>query len=327
MRIVLIIILGVRLPTTFLGAAAAAVALACLLAGCGTKSGTTSGTRAAGPAAGSGPKVLAVVAAENFWGSIAAQLGGTHAAVTSIITNPDTDPHTYEPTTGDARTVARASYVVVNGIGYDPWAPKLLAAQPDPARRVLTVGDLVGVKEGGNPHRWYSPPDVMKVIDQVTSDYKVLDQADATYFDAQRTAFLTTGLARYRSLIADIKSKYAGTPVGASESIFAPLADALGLHLLTLASFLTAISEGSDPTAADKATIDAQIKGHQIKVYVFNSQNSTPDVAAQVKEAKDAGIPTTTITETLEPPTSTFQDWQSTQLQALEAALARATGR
>ena len=270
---------------------------------------------------------LQVVAAENFWGSIAAQLGGSHVAVTSIIANPDTDPHTYEPTTGDARTVASAKYVVVNGVGYDPWAPKLLAAQPNPGRRVLTVGDLVGVKEGGYPHRWYSPADVMKVIDQITSDYKALDPADAAFFETQHTTYTTTGLAGYTSLIADIKARYAGTPVGASESIFAPLSDALGLHLLTPPSFLTAISEGSDPTAADKAAIDAQIKGHQIKVYVFNSQNSTPDVAAQVKEAKDAGIPTTTITETLEPPTSTFQDWQTAQLRSLEAVLASATGK
>ena len=217
-----------------------------------------------------------------------------------------------------------AKYVIVNGVGYDPWAPKLLAAQPDPGRKVLTVGDLVGVKEGGNPHRWYSPGDVAKVIDQITSDYKALDPADAAFFDTQHATYTTAGLAQYTSLIADIKAKYAGTPVGASESIFAPLSDALGLHLLTPPSFLTAISEGSDPTAADKAAIDAQIKGHQIKVYVFNSQNSTPDVAAQVKEAKDAGIPTTTITETLDPPTSTFQDWQSAQLRSLETTLAGA---
>ena len=310
--------------TCWTGWTALGVGLTLLLASCGNGTTTTAPSTSPG-SPGSG--VLAVVAAENFWGSIAAQLGGSHVAVTSIITNPDTDPHTYEPTTGDARTVASAKYVVVNGIGYDPWAPKLLAAQPDPGRKVLTVGDLVGVKEGGNPHRWYSPGDVARVIDQITSDYKALDPADAAFFDTQHATYTTTGLAGYTSLIADIKARYAGTPVGASESIFAPLSDALGLHLLTPPTFLTAISEGTDPTAADKAAIDAQIKGHQIKVYVFNSQNSTPDVAAQVKEAKDAGIPTTTITETLEPPTSTFQDWQTSQLRSLEATLASATGK
>ena len=127
-------------------------------------------------------------------------------------------------------------------------------------------------------------------------------------------------------MINDIKAKYAGTPVGASESIFAPLADALGLNLITPASFLKAISEGTDPSAADKTAIDAQITGKQIKVYVFNSQNSTPDVARKVEEAKKAGIPVTTVTETLSPAGASFQDWQVKQLQALQTALAQATG-
>src|SRR5438270_6974971 len=270
---------------------------------------------------------LTVVAAENFWGSIAAQLGGDRVTVKSIIDNPDTDPHDYEPTAADGRTVASARYAIVNGVGYDPWSSKLLSANPVSGRVVLNVGDLVGVKPGGNPHRWYSPPDVRKVIDQITSDYKRLAPADAAYFDQQKTAFTSTGLARYNSVIGEIKAKYAGTPVGASESIFSPLADALGLDLLTPASFLGAISEGGEPTAADKATCDTQIKGHQIKVYVFNSQNSTPDVKAQVDLAKSVGIPVASVTETLTPATASFQDWQADELQGLQRALASATGR
>jgi zinc/manganese transport system substrate-binding protein len=267
------------------------------------------------------------VAAENFWGSIATQLGGNRVTVSSIINNPDTDPHSYEPTPADGRVVASARDVVVNGVGYDPWVSKLLAANPLSGRRVLTVGDLVGIKPGGNPHRWYSPPDVQKVIDQITSDYKRLSPGDAAYFDQQKTTYTATGLSRYTSLINDIKAKYAGTPVGASESIFSPLSDALGLNLVTPASFLTAISEGSEPTAADKATCDMQIKTHRIKVYVFNSQNSTPDVKAQVDAAKAAGIPVVPVTETLSPPTATFQAWQADQLQGLQSALAQATGK
>src|SRR5438552_8167259 len=117
--------------------------------------------RAAAAPAGGG---LQVVAAENFWGSIASQLGGDRMQVTSVITSPATDPHDYEPTAADARTLAGAQMVIVNGVGYDPWAPKLLAANPVHGRVVLTVGDLVGIKPGGNPHRWYSPGDVQRVI-------------------------------------------------------------------------------------------------------------------------------------------------------------------
>jgi zinc/manganese transport system substrate-binding protein len=291
---------------------------------CSTSSSHTSDTAATG----SGPgKTVQVVAAENFWGSIASQLGGSHVKVTSIINNPDTDPHDYEPTAADARTVAGAQYTIVNGIGYDAWADKLLAANPGSGRTQLKVGDLVGIKPGGNPHRWYSPDNVHQVIEKITADYKKIDPADKAFFDSQRTTVLTKNLKTYFDTISQIKASYAGTPVGASESIFAMMSPALGLNLLTPAAFLKDISEGTDPTAADKATIDKQITGKQIKVYVYNSQNATPDIQAQVKEAKAAGIPVTTITETMTPAGASFQDWQVTQLKALQAALAQATGK
>jgi zinc/manganese transport system substrate-binding protein len=273
-----------------------------------------------------GGTVVPVAASINAWGSILGQLGGSHVHETSIITNPDTDPHDYEPTPADGRTVAGAALFVENGIGYDPWAAQSVAANPDPNRVVLNVGQLVGVPDGGNPHRWYSPPDVEKVADAITAALKKADPADSGYFDQRRQAFETTGLARYHQLIADIRARYAGTPVGASESIFAPLSDALGLNLVTPPSFLKDISEGTDPSAADKAAIDAQIAGKRLKVYVFNSQNSTPDVSAQVDAAKKAGIPVATVTETLSPAGASFQDWQSAQLQQLEDALRQASG-
>lgn len=278
-------------------------------------------------AAATGSNRLQVVAAENFWGSIASQLGGDRVRVTSVITSPATDPHDYEPTAADARTIAEAQMVIVNGVGYDPWAGKLLAANPVHGRVVLTVGDLVGIKPGGNPHRWYSPSDVQKVIDEIVRDYTKLDPKDAGYFKQQRVRFETRGLAQYKRLITTIKRKYHGVAVGASESIFAPLAQALGLRLLTPASFLNAISEGAEPTAADKTRVDRQIGSREIKVWVFNSQNSTPDVQRITDAARRKGIPVTTITETPTPPSATFQGWQSRQLHALAATLAKATGR
>jgi zinc/manganese transport system substrate-binding protein len=293
---------------------------------CSTSSSHTTDTAATGSGSGSG-KTIQVVAAENFWGSIASQLGGSHVKVTSVINNPDADPHEYEPTAADARTVAGAQYTIVNGIGYDAWADKLLAANPGSGRTQLKVGDLVGIKPGGNPHRWYSPDNVHQVIDKITADYKKIDPADASYFDQQKKTFETKTLAGYNKLIADIKAKYAGTPIGASESIVTPLAEGLGLKMLTPETFLDAMSEGSDPTAKDKATIDQQIKNKKIKIYVYNSQNSTPDVQAQVKEAKAQGIPVATVTETLTPAGASFQQWQTTQLQGIEQALAKATGK
>jgi zinc/manganese transport system substrate-binding protein len=303
---------------TLTGAAAVGV-MAIALAGCST-------TAPAAVATGSSTKIQ-VVAAENFWGSIAAQLGGSHVTETSIITNPNTDPHSYEPTASDARTIAAGQLFIENGIGYDSsWAPKLVAANPSSARTVLTVGDVVGLKAGDNPHQWYSHASVYKVIDAITAAYQKADPADAGYFASQKTAFENQTLAQYNQLETEIKSKYAGTPIGASESIVSPLADTLGLTMQTPYSFLKDISEGTDPTAADKATIDQQIKSKAIKVYVYNSQNSTPDIAAQVAEAKAEGIPVTTVTETLSPAGDSFQQWQVAELQALQTALAQATG-
>ena len=271
--------------------------------------------------------MIQVAASINAWGSILEQLGGTHVTATSIITNPDTDPHDYEPTPHDGTVIAGSRLFVENGIGYDSWAAKSLAASPDSSRVVINVGELVHVPEGGNPHRWYSPSDVNTVADTITADLKRLDPVDASYFDAQRQKLATTGLATYNRLIAEIQSKYAGTPVGASESIFAPLAEALKLDLVTPPSFLKAISEGTDPSPSDLSRINSQISGKQIKVYVFNSQNATPDVTAQVKAAEAARIPVSTVTETLSPAGASFEQWQSAQLQALADALHRATGK
>jgi zinc/manganese transport system substrate-binding protein len=299
--------------------ASALLALLALAGGCAGLSTNRATT--------TGGKGLQVVAAENVWGSIASQLGGSRVHVTSVIASPATDPHDYEPTAADARTMAGAQLAIVNGIGYDPWAGKLIAANPVHGRVVLTVGDLLGLEPGANPHRWYSPTDVQKVIDQIARDYTKLDPKNATSFEQQKRRFETRGLAQYKRLIATIKRKYHGVPVGASESIFAPLAEALGLKVLTPTSFLKATSEGAEPTAADKTTIDRQIASRQIKVWVFNSQNSTPDVQRITDAARKKRIPVTTITETPTPPSVSFQGWQARQLEALAAALAKATGR
>jgi zinc/manganese transport system substrate-binding protein len=268
---------------------------------------------------------LQVVAAENFWGSIASQLGGRDVQVTSIITNPNTDPHAYEPTAGDARTLGRARLVIENGIGYDPWVAKLLSSdRSNPT--VVNVGGLLGVADGGNPHRWYNPDDVAAVINQIVTDFEHIDPTQASYFAARADWFNTVALGPYRATIAAIRATYGGTPVGASESIFAMLAPALGLDLITPPSFLKAISEGTDVSAADKQTIDAQIKDHRFAIYVYNSQNVTPDVRAQLTEAKAQHIPVATITETLTPPNATFQAWQTSELRGIRAALAKAAG-
>ena len=287
-------------------------------AGCKSNA-ATSGTVSEG--------VVQVVAAENFWGSIAAQVGGSHVKVISIITDPNADPHSYEPTSQDARTVADAQYVIYNGVGYDAWMDKLLAANPSASRQELDVGDFFGKVDGDNPHMWYNPTYVETIVNKIRDDLIAIDPADTAAFDQSSQAYLTTGLSQYNALIADIKAKYSGTPVGATESIFAYMSPALGLNLITPPSYMSAVSEGTDISAADEATFEQQIAQKQIKVLVYNSQNTPPNVQTLLDQAKAQGIPIASVTETLVPATATFQDWQCTELQGIENALQQATGK
>ncbi len=304
--------LGRRVARSNSARAVALAAALLVLSACGL--GQSSG-------GGTDTDKVPVVAAESFWGSIAAQVGGDRARVLSIIANPDTDPHSYEPSPFDARTIAQARYVIVNGAGYDAWAQKLLDANPVSGRVVLRVADLFGKKEGDNPHMWYCPSCVDQVIDKIASDLGTIDSSDAASFSTQAAQYKANSLKEYRYTIDTIKRKYAGTKVGATESIFSYLADETGLDLVTPYGYLKAVSEGTDPSAADKAAVEREIANREIKVFVFNSQNSTPDIQGLVDKAMSAGVPVVKITETMAPASASFQDWQTAQLKDLLQAL------
>ncbi len=296
-------------------ALASAVVVAVCLGGCGEGVVDTSA------------KGIPIVAAENFWGSIAAQLAGGKGVVQSILTNPAQDPHSYEPTAADARSLAAARLVVVNGLGYDQWASQLLAANPTPGRRVMNVGTLLHLPTGANPHRFYDPADVEAVANAITADLVRLDPQQRSYFERQRARFEQRGLARYHALIAAIRRRYRGVPVGASESIFALLAPSLGLRLLTPSSFMKAVSEGTELTAQDVVTAERQIARGAIRVWIYNSQNVTPEVQRLTALARAHRMPVVTITETLSPAAASFEQWQVAQLERLARALNEATGR
>jgi zinc/manganese transport system substrate-binding protein len=307
-----------------------AVAMTALLAGCAslapsgataTSGGTDSSAVGAG-AACTTTTPIDVVAGENVWGSIAAQLGGGAARVTSLVDNPAADPHDYEPTPDDGRTVARSRYVIANGLGYDPWLTRLADANPDPDRKVLDVGQLVGLHDGDNPHRWYFPDDVERVVDRITADYRALAPDAAACFDQRKSEYQNQSLAHLHDLLGQLHRT--GATIGGSESLVEGLAQGAGLHLLTPPSYLEAVSEGNEPSAADRSTVDAQIDQHEIAAFVYNRQNATPDVRAVIDRATATGIPVVSVTETLAPANTTYQDWQADQLQHLLDAL---TGR
>jgi zinc/manganese transport system substrate-binding protein len=285
-----------------------AVVVALLAAGCGS-SGTASSSH-----------TLQVVAGQNFWGSIAAQLGGSHVSVTSVVTNPNADPHDYESSTKDARAFATADYVILNGAGYDDWASKLLSANPNPSRKVFAVADLLNKKAGGNPHFWYNPDWVEKVADRITADYQAIDAADSSYFSQQRAAF-RTALQPYHDRIAKIRSAFPGVAVGSTESIFEYLASALGLNLISPPEFMKAVAEGNDPPAQTVAEFHDLIAGKKIKVLVYNVQTSTNITEDLKRQATNNGIPVVGVSETLQPVDATFQEWQDAQLLTLQNAL------
>ena len=288
--------------------ASMAVVAALLTAGCGS-SGTASSSH-----------TLQVVAGQNFWGSIAAQLGGTHVSVISIVTNPNADPHDYESSTKDARAFAMADYVILNGAGYDDWASKLLSANPNPSRKVFTVADLLKKKAGDNPHFWYNPDWVEQVADKITTDYQAIDSPDASYFSDQRAAF-RTALQPYHGRIAKIRAAFSGIPVGSTESIFEYPATALGLNLISPPEFMKAVAEGNDPPAQTVAEFHDLIAGKKIKVLVYNVQTATNITEDLKRQATNNGIPVVGISETLQPVDATFQEWQDAQLLTLQNAL------
>lgn len=310
--------MGMVLSLTHRGRALGVVAVAVVLlavaaGGCGA-------TDALAPPGGK----VRVAAIEATWGSLAAQVGGAHAEVVSIVSGPGADPHDFEPRPRDAVTLAQAQIVIVNGAGYDTWATKLLASTRAPGRIVIDVAAAVGAHKGANPHFWYDPRAVATVIARVTGALQQLDAAHSAAYTANRHRLETAGLATYHRLLADLRARYAGTPVGISESIFEPLAEAIGLRVVTPVSFANAIGQGTDPTAADRTTIAEQVRSRRFAVFLDNSQNSTPDVDAVVAACRRAGIPVVAMTETPTPADARFQDWQAAQLQRLAAALAEA---
>jgi zinc/manganese transport system substrate-binding protein len=317
----------------------AIVAIGILVFNHGSIAGTSSPT-GTGSASGT---VLQVVAAENFWGSLVSQIGGTHVQVLSIVSDPNADPHEYESNAADARAVATANYVIENGAGYDSWMDKLLSAggtsngsasdgsgsgsAAASSQKVLNVANLVGVQEGGNPHLWYNPAYVNAAIAQMEQDLIALDPADASYYQAQY-ATLQANLAEYQGRIATIKQQYGGVEVASTESIFQYLATAAGLDLVSPPAFIDAVAEGNDPPASSIVTFENQLKSGSIRVLVYNEQTVTPLTENMKALAATDGIPVIGVTETIQPPDATFEEWMNAEIIDLQNALnAQALGQ
>ena len=283
---------------------------------CACSGGTTGSTTPSSSTA------INVVAGENFYGDIVKQLGGSHVSVTSIISNPNVDPHEYESSVKTAIQVSQAQLVIENGGGYDDWMDKILSGSPNPNRFVLKGFDIAQVKLPENEHVWYSIDNAATIAQAITNDLQKLDPADAATFENNFQMFKQS-LQPIQQKIAEIKSKYAGIPVGLTETIYLYQAVPLGLNVLTPFEFQKAMAEGNEPPADTVVTAENQITHHQIKVLIYNEQTITPSTTKLENDARAQNIVIVPVTETM-PPGKTYQTWMLDQLNALEQALQNA---
>lgn len=301
--------------------ASATAAIVLALVGCSggsTTSQTSNTSNTSYPACPVDP--ISVVVTTNVWGSVADQLAGACANISTVVSSPATDPHDFEPTAATSSAFSSAALVIQNGLGYDAWATRILDSLGTSAPPDLNLGETVGLTDGANPHIWYSPEYVNQSAAAVTSEFKKLLPAASGYFDEQAKAF-EVALQPYHELVASIRSSYSGTKIGTTESVFFYMAQATGLVIATSDGYLQAIDNDSEPSAGDVAAFRSQLTDRQVKALVLNVQTQSA-LAEQLRQvAEQSGVPVVKVTETLTPEGATFEAWQVAQLEELSHAL------
>jgi zinc/manganese transport system substrate-binding protein len=263
-----------------------------------------------------------VLAVENFYANLVNELGGQCVSTTTILSDPNADPHDFQPTAGDVRLFHNAQLVLENGLGYDDFSDKVLATLSTPPV-VINAGNVLDLQVGANPHVWYSPGYVDQLRAAILTELKQLNPQASTYYNAQSAA-LDQKFGTYHNLVDQIASHYTGVPVGATETIFAGMASATGLDVLSPPEFMQALSEGNDPTARQIATFQDQITNHRIKVLIYNTQTVTGVTEQLQALAQKNNIPIVGVSETMPEGAQTFQGWQATELEMLLQALQQA---
>ena len=290
--------------------AAAGLGLIALVSACGATPGqASSGT-------------IAVVAAENEYGNVAEQIGGKDVSVTSVESNPNTDPHTYEVSPSVAEDVAAAQLVIQNGVGYDTYMTKILSASSSSSRKVINVQHLLGLPDSTpNPHLWYDPTTMPKVADALAADYAALKPADATYFTANATRFIAS-LNPWLAALASFKSQYAGTPVATTEPVADYMLQAAGADNLTPFRFQADVMNGVDPAPQDVSLETSLFTQHKVKVLVYNQQVTDTLTQTFISAAQSAKIPVIGVYETMPTPGYNYQSWMLAEVTALQKAVA-----
>ena len=269
------------------------------------------------PALAAGP--IGIVAAENFYGDLATQIGGSHVQVTSILARPDDDPHLFESTPSTARLLADAQIVLYNGADYDPWMDKLLSTAATGNRTAIVAADLTGHRSGDNPHLWYDPKTFPAVAAALAAELEKRDPADAADYQANLDRF-DAAFAHAIEGIGAVKASYAGISVTATEPVFGYMADAMGLRILNV-PFQFAVMNETEPSPRDVAGFEDSLKDGTVKILFYNSQVTDDTTTRLLDLAKAGNIPVIGVTE-LEPAGETIESWFSSQIAAVAASLA-----
>jgi zinc/manganese transport system substrate-binding protein len=262
---------------------------------------------------------LRVVAAENFYGDLVQQLGGPDVKITSILSNPDQDPHLFEASPSTARALKNAQLVVYNGVDYDPWMTKLLSASPSAGRQVIVVADLVQAKTGDNPHLWYNLDNMSAAAKSIAAALTQLDATHAADYQSRLANFLNS-LQPLSAKVTAMHSAYTGTPVTATEPVFGYMAAAIGLDMRN-GRFQLSVMNDTEPSASDIAAFQDDLSQHRVHALIYNRQTSDDLSRHLLDIAKQGKVPVVGVSET-EPADHTYQEWMMQQLTALDQALA-----
>ena len=288
-------------------------------------SGCSSSSAAGGSATSGDSGTITAIGAENEYASVIGQVGGKYVHAVAILSNPDTDPHTFEASPSVAREISQARLIVQNGAGYDDWITGIQRAAPDPGRKVINVQQLLGLpKTVANPHLWYKPATMPAVAGAVAGDLAAIDPAHAAYFKANAARF-TASLTPWNQAIAQFKASHPDTPVATTEPVADYLLQAAGTDNMTPWAFQADVMNGTDPSAQDVAVQKSLFTEHKVKIFLYNQQVTDSLTESYIKLAHDNGIPVVGVYETMPTPGYDYQSWMLAEVRAMDKALASKT--
>ncbi len=265
--------------------------------------------------------VIKAVGAENEYADVISQIGGKYVEVSAIESDPNTDPHSFEVSPAVAAQISAAEIVVKNGVGYDSWADKIIAATPNSQRKVIDVQHLLGLPDNTpNPHLWYDPKTMSAVAKVVADDLSNLVPAQASYFRANLKKF-DESLKPWTAAIASFKARHGGTPVAVTEPVADYMLQAIGCDIATPFSLQAAIMNGTDPSPQDVSTQNELFSEHKVKVFVYNQQVTDSLTQSFLSLARKNGIPIVGVYETM-PTGYHYQSWMVAEVEAMRKAVA-----